>query len=120
MVAVTSCLGGFLGFRHTNTSLPCPALPYRAFSDLEVCRPGVAYGSSHVHCHCRIETFRCSDVEKSIILPRILEAFHGARQLAVVHEQTLRLLGTGCQCCCALVGDFYEPPGTENAAWAID
>lgn len=29
MVAVTSCLGGFLGFRHTNTkpALGLPALP---------------------------------------------------------------------------------------------
>lgn len=51
MVAVTSCLGGFLGFRQTNTKpvlgLPCPTR-HAQTTLCCVCRPGVAYGSSHV------------------------------------------------------------------------
>lgn len=93
MVAVTSRLGGFLGFRHTQTRA-CPALPGHALTLCAVC-VSTCRRLRFISCSapCRSDTSGRSDVENSITLPCILEAFHGARQLAVLHEETLRLLG---------------------------
>lgn len=119
MVAVTSCLGGFLVLGVSTQTRACPALhctavpcPTRHALTLRCVKP--AYGSSHVLClsHQDILAFRHP---KSIALTCILEAFFtalGSWQSCL--RKHLRFARAGCQCCCARVGDFYEPPGSSS------
>lgn len=76
MVAVTSCLGGFLGFDTPNTSLPCPT---RHALTLRCVCVGLPPLTVHLMFSALLRHFRAFRRPKSITLPCILEAFHGAR-----------------------------------------
>lgn len=79
MVAVTSCLGAFLGGFDTQTrACPCPAL-YQACSGWAVCRAGCCLRFISCSPPCRVETSGRSDVQSQSPSRTFSKLLTGAR-----------------------------------------